>query len=191
MILEISQRMGENFRKMEMFPLPFMGILPIEIQYNIIVESERKWYNNMANKIIDAWYLFIKRKIDITNLAINFKKEIKYTNNEDYCQYMGAEVNWDARWYINPYKIEKNLEYIEKIFTGTEDITFWESRLEGLARGILFVDCKESSWDFLKNEKINGILKKIRNKIVRRNEGFMIQDLRTFSYLFAPTFMRI
>ena len=191
MILEISQRMGENFRKMEMFPLPFMGILPIEIQYNIIVESERKWYNNMANKIIDAWYLFIKRKIDITNLAINFKKEIKYTNNEDYCQYMGAEVNWDARWYINPYKIEKNLEYIEKIFTGTEDITFWESRLEGLARGILFVDCKESSWDFLKNEKIKGILKKIRNKIVRRNEGFMIQDLRTFSYLFAPTFMRI
>jgi len=191
MILEISQRMGENFRKMEMFPLPFMGILPIEIQYNIIVESERKWYNDMANKIIDAWYLFIKRKIDITNLAINFKKEIKYTNNEDYCQYMGAEVNWDARWYINPYKIEKNLEYIEKIFTGTEDITFWESRLEGLARGVLFVDCKESSWDFLKNEKIKGILKKIRNKIVRRNEGVMIQDLRTFSYLFAPTFMRI
>jgi len=191
MILEISQRMGENFRKMEMFPLPFMGILPIEIQYNIIVESERKWYNDMANKIIDAWYLFIKRKIDITNLAINFKKEIKYTNNEDYCQYMGAEVNWDARWYINPYKIEKNLEYIEKIFTGTEDITFWESRLEGLARGILFVDCKESSWDFLKNEKIKGILKKIRNKIVRRNEGVMIQDLRTFTYLFAPTFMRI
>ena len=191
MILEISQRMGENFRKMEMFPLPFMGILPIEIQYNIIVESERKWYNDMANKIIDAWYLFIKRKIDITNLAINFKKEIKYTNNEDYCQYMGAEVNWDARWYINPYKIEKNLEYIEKIFTGTEDITFWESRLEGLARGVLFVDCKESSWDFLKNEKIKGILKKIRNKIVRRNEGVMIQDLRTFTYLFAPTFMRI
>lgn len=191
MILEISQKMGENFRKMEMFPLPFMGILPIEIQYNIIVESERKWYNDMVNKIIDAWYLFIKRKIDITNLAINFKKEIKYTNNEDYCQYMGAEVNWDARWYINPYKIEKNLEYIEKIFTGTEDITFWESRLEGLARGILFVDCKESSWDFLKNEKIKGILKKIRNKIVRRNEGVMIQDLRTFTYLFAPTFMRI
>ncbi len=191
MILEISQKMGENFRKMEMFPLPFMGILPIEIQYNIIVESERKWYNDMVNKIIDAWYLFIKRKIDITNLAINFKKEIKYTNNEDYCQYMGAEANWNARWYINPYKIEKNLEYIEKIFTGTEDITFWESRLEGLARGILFVDCKESSWDFLKNEKIKGILKKIRNKIVRRNVGVMIQDLRTFTYLFAPTFMRI
>ena len=191
MILEISQRMGENFRKMEMFPLPFMGILPIEIQYKIIVESERNWYNDSVNKIIDAWYLFIKRKIDITNLAINFKKEIKYTNNEDYCQYLGAEGIWDARWYINPYKIEKNLEYIEKIFTGTEDITFWESRLEGLARGILFVDCKESSWDFLKNEKIKGILKKIRNKIVRRNEGVMIQDLRTFTHLFAPTFMRI
>jgi hypothetical protein len=191
MILKISQKMGENFRKMEMFPLPFMGILPIEIQYNIIVESERNWYNDSVNKIIDAWYLFIKRKIDITNLASNFKREIKYTNNEDYCQYMGTEGNCNIRWYINPYKIEKNLEYIEKIFTGTEDITFWESRLEGLARGILFVDCKESSWDFLKNEKIKGILKKIRNKIVRRNEGVMIQDLRTFTYLFAPTFMRI
>lgn len=183
--------MGENFRKMEMFPLPFMGILPIEIQYNIIVESERNWYNDMVNKIIDAWYLFIKRKIDITNLGINFKKEIKYTNNEDYRGLFPSEANWNARWYINPYKIEKNLEYIEKIFTGTEDITFWESRLEGLARGILFVDCKESSWDFLKNEKIKGILKKIRNKIVRRNEGVMKQDLGSFTYLFAPTFMRI
>ena len=184
--------MGENFRKMEMFPLPFIGILPIEIQYNIIVESERNWYNDSVNKIIDAWYLFIKRKVDITNLGINFKKEIKLTDNEPY--YLGVEatlMDWDRRWYINPYKIEKDLEYIEKIFTGTEDITFWESRLEGLARGILFVDCKESSWDFLKNEKIKGILKKIKNKIVKRNEGVMIQDLRTFTYLFAPTFMRM
>ena len=175
--------MGENFRKMEMFPLPFIGILPIEIQYNIIVESERNWYNDSVNKIIDAWYLFIKRKVDITNLGINFKKEIKFTD--------ATLMDWDRRWYINPYKIEKELEYIEKIFTGTEDITFWESRLEGLARGILFVDCKESSWDFLKNEKIKGILKKIKNKVVKRNEGVMIQDLRTFTYLFAPTFMRM
>jgi hypothetical protein len=179
--------MGENFRKMEMIPLPFMGILPIEIQYKIIVESERNWYNDSVNKIIDAWYLFIKRKVDITNLGINFKKEIKLTDNEPY--YLGVEAtlrDWDRRWYINPYKIEKDLEYIEKIFTGTEDITFWESRLEGLARGILFVDCKERSWDFLKNEKIKGILKKIRNKIVKRNEcTYVYHSL----YLFAPTFM--
>jgi hypothetical protein len=59
MILKISQKMGENFRKMEMFPLPFMGILPIEIQYNIIVESER---------II--WLLILKEKLNIQIMKI-------------------------------------------------------------------------------------------------------------------------
>ena len=180
--------MGENFRKMEMFPLPFIGILPIEIQYNIIVESERNWYNDMVNKIIDAWYLFIKRKVDITNLAINFKKELNRQNNE--CYNLDVEAIWNAGWYINPYKIEKDLEYIEKIFTGTEDIYFWETQLEGISRGILY--CKENSWDFLKHEKIKGILKKIRNKILKRWKAVLIEDPMTFTpYFFAPTFMTI
>lgn len=172
--------MGENFRKMKMFPLPFIGILPIEIQYKIIVESELNWYNEAVNKIIDAWYLFIKRKVDITNIAIKFKKESIYITEFNFLSH-GSYANW----YINPYKIEKDLEYIEKIFTGTEDINFWESRLEGIARGIKYVDCKESSWDFLKNEKITSILKKIRNKILLMNNDNRI------SLIFAPIFMTL
>ncbi len=155
--------MEENFNKMQMFPLPFAGILPIEIQYKIITKSERNWYDDAVNKIIDSWYLFIKRKIDITNIAIKFKKEFLKQNE------LVVYGDTFTFWYINPLKIEKELKYIEKIFTGTEDINFWESKFEGIARGINYLEREEDFNNLLKILKIKVSLKKIRNKIIKKN----------------------
>ena len=110
--------MRENFKRIKMFPLPFGSKIPIELQYKIITEAEEILYNKSSDIIIKWWYNFINKKIIMTNIALKFKKEIREFSDGRY------------EYFIDPYKIENELKYIEKHFTGTEDIDyFWGSKI--------------------------------------------------------------
>tara|TARA_Y100000389_G_scaffold200429_2_gene240800 strand:- start:291 stop:812 length:522 start_codon:yes stop_codon:yes gene_type:complete len=171
--------MRENFKTIKMFPLPFGSKIPIELQYKIITEGEEILYNKSSDIIIKWWYNFINKKIIMTNIALKFKKEIREFSDGRY------------EYFIDPYKIENELKYIEKHFTGTEDIDyFWGAKLEGIAKGLSIIKHKDNLYASLSRyNNIKDILLGIREKILERNSIKYMIYFNARYYLWAPTFM--